>query len=163
MSLYAELNVDDELIDSDEAARYCSPGRYDRRRYEPRVGAFMRRRCDEEGPYQGMLREDDLSINRIEYYQLSDRDEAIGCVRDEYIEAGYGLSKKGRFVVFNVGAARASAQEKGRQLLILFTPDPPYYSHSSIFNLPDDFDEELAIATALKRLITRSDTYPGLL
>ena len=163
MSLYAELDVGDDLIDSDEVARYCSPGRYDRRKNEPRIGALMRRRCVEEGPYLGMLLEDELSVNRIEHYQRKDRDEAAGCVRKEYLADGYGLSKKGRFVVFNIGAAIAATLDAGHELLVLFTPAPPYHSHSSIFNLPDDSEEELVVATALKRLITKLDAYPGLL
>ena len=162
MSLYAELDIGNELLDSDEISRYCRPNTYDRRRCEPRVSAFQRKRC-ESGPMQGMLLENELSVNRIQFFQLRDRDGTIECIRQEFLSKPYGLSKNGRFVVFNVGRAKAAALEDGSyQLLILYTPDPPLLSHSSIFNLPDDIDEERAVATALKRLVTKSDTYRGL-
>lgn len=159
MSLYAELNLGDELLDSDDISRYCRPNTYDRRRCEPRVSAFQRRRC-ESGPSQGMLLEDELSVNRIQFFQLRGRDRAIECTRQEFLSRPYTLVKNGRFVVFNVGKAKVSALEDGGyQLLILYTPDPPLLSHASIFNLPDDIDEERAVATAIKRLITKSGTY----
>ena len=162
MSLYAELNLGDELLDSDDISRYCRPNTYDQRRCEPRVSAFQRKRC-ESGPFQGMLLEDELSVNRIQFFQLCDRDKAIECIRQEFLSKPYGLSKNGRFVVFNVGRAKAAAPKDGDyQLLILYTPDPPLLSHSSIFNLPDEIDEERAVATAIKRLITKSDTYHAL-
>ena len=162
MSLYAELDLGDELLDSDDIGRYCRPNNYDRRRCEPRVSAFQRKRC-ESGPLQGMLLEDELSVNRIQFFQLRDRDRTIECIRHEFLSKPYGLSKNGRFVVFNVGRAKTSALKAGGyQLLILYTPDPPLLSHASIFNLPDDIDEERAVATAIKRLITKSGTYCAL-
>ena len=158
MSLYAELNVDDELLDIDESARYCRPSTYDRGRCEPKVSAFFRRRY-KDGPCKGMPSENGLSVSRIQYFQLSDRTQAVECVRQEYRTRGYDLRRNGRFVVFNVGAARATAMRVGYQLSFLYTPDPPLHSHSLIFDLPDDLNEERKVATALKRLISREDTY----
>ena len=158
MSLYAELNLGAPLIDSDEVSRYCKPSDYDRRRCEPKVSAFQRKRHEPKaGESQGELAEDALSTNRLQFFQLQDRDSAITCVIQEFLSKPYVLSKNGRFVVFNVGDAKEAAQMVGGcQLEFTYTPNPPVYSHSSIYNLPADPREELAVATAIKRLVVRS-------
>ena len=165
MSLYAELSPGDSLLNSDDVSRYCKPSDYDRRRDEPKVGAFQRRRYDPKaGESQGALAEADLSINRLQFFQLEDRDSAIECVRQEFLSMSYSLSKNGRFVVFNVGDAKAAALKTGGyKLLFTYDPNPPAYSHSLISNLPEDPGEERVVATAVKRLAARRDmTYPAL-
>ena len=88
----------------------------------------------------------------------------IECVRMEFLSNEYKLSANGRFVVFNVRHAKDAATEAGKYKIVFkYTPDPPALSHSSIFNLPDDPNEERVIATAIKRLITKSDTYYAVL
>ena len=150
MSLYTELNPDDPLLDSDEASRYCSPNDYDRRRREPKVSAFQRK-PSEKNPLR------DPSINRLQFFQLPNRKSAVKCVRQEFLSINYGLRQNGRFVVFNVGEAKAAALEAGGyQVLFTYDPNPPVYSHSLISNLPEDPREELVVATAIKRLITKS-------
>ena len=156
MSLYAELNTGDPLLDSDEVSRYCSPNDYDLRRCEPKVGAFQRK-PSERNPLR------DPSVNRLQFFQLQDQNSAVECVRQEFLSISYGLKENGRFVVFNVGEAKAAALKAGGYKLVLtYDPDPPIYSHSLISNLPEDLYEERVVATALKRLITKSDTYRAL-
>ncbi len=149
LSLDAELNFGDLLLDSDDVSRYCQPRDYDPRLCEPKVSAFQRRRS-----------EPDLSINRLQFFGLQDRSNAVERIRQEFRAIDYGLSPKGRFVVFNVGKAKAAAQGVGSyDLVFQYTPNPPMWSHSSILDLPKDPYEERVVATALKRLITRTDTY----
>ena len=75
MSLYAKLNPHDPLLpDSDEVSRYCSPNEYDLTRSEPKVSAFQRKQS-ERNPMR------DPSINRLQYFQLEDRDSAVECTR----------------------------------------------------------------------------------
>ena len=151
MSLYANLRDGDPLLDSDEASRYCRPGNYDRHRSEPKVGAFQKE------PY-----ESDISINRLQFYQLPDRDSAVDCIRREFQNNHYCLRPNGGFVVFNVGAARVAARDAGHNINFTYTPEETYPSHSSIYP-PEDPQRALAVATAIKRLITKADTYPSLL
>ena len=151
MSLYAELRDGEPLLDDDEASRYCQPTHYDRDRHEPKIGAFQRKASQA-----------DVSINRLQYFQLSDRLNAIDCIRQEFLADNYDLKKNGGFVVFNVGAAKAAALAIGHKLVFKYTPHPPIYSHSSIFMFPEDPREGRVVATAIKRLITKADTYPAI-
>ena len=151
MSLYASLRDGDSLLDSDEASRYCRPGNYDRHRSEPKVGAFQKKSY-----------ESDISINRLQFHQLPDRDSAVGCIRREFQNNDYGLEPHGRFVVFNVGAARVAARDVGHDINFTYAPEETYPSHSSIYP-PEDPQGALAVATAIKRLITKVDIYPALL
>ena len=156
MSLYAKLNPNDLLLDSDEVSRYCSPTRYDLKRDEPKVNAFQRRES-ERNPMS------DPSINRLQHFQLPNRDSSIERIRQDLISLPYKLSKDGRFVVFNVGKAKAAAiKASGFKLDFTYTPKPGNLSHSSIVNLPEALDQELAVAVAIKRLIAKSDTYNAL-
>ena len=149
MSPYAELNPSDSLLDSDDVSRYCRPSDYDRTRCEPKVGAFQRRPS-----------EVDASVNRIQHFQLPDAASAIVRIREEFLAKSYDLKPNGRFVVFNVGKAKHAAIKAGNYKLVFkYTPDPPILSHSSIFNFPDDPNEERTIAIAIKRLVTRFDIY----
>ncbi len=152
MSLYVSLNTGDPLPDSDDVSIYCSPDKYDHGRCEPKVEAFMK------NPLH-----DDLSVNRLQHFQLLDKCKAVECIIQEFIAYEYTLKVRGRFVVFNVGDAKSAVlNSRGCKLDFRYTPNPPLWSHSSIFDLPDDYDDERAVATALKRLITRSDTYHAL-
>ena len=62
--------------------------------------------------------------------------------------------------MFNVREAKAAALKAGGyKLVFTYDPDPPICSHSLISNLPEDLYEERVVATAIKRLITKSDAY----
>ena len=152
MSLYANLNPGDSLLGSDEVSRYCSPNHYDRRRSEPRVSAFQRKPAERNSnPMK------DPSFNRLQFFQLPDRACAINRVRQEFLSSGYKLSTNGGFAVFNVGEAKAAALQIGNyRLLFTYDPVPPFCSHSLMSNLPTDLREELVVATAIKRLVTKS-------
>ena len=162
MSLYANLSPDDSLLDSDDISRYCSPSHYDERRSEPRVSAFQRKPSERNSSPM-----DDPSGNRLQYFQLPDEASAVECVRQEFLSLSppYTLKPKGRFVVFNVGEAKAAVRRIGNgnySISFVYTPDPPMYSHLLISNLPTDINEEREIATAIKRLVTKAGrTFPG--
>ena len=142
----------DPLPGVDEVARYCPPSGYDRDLDEPLVGAFIR------GPTQN-----DLSCYRLQFYQGRDRTGAVHCIRTALKELPYGLKPTGRFVVFNVEQAKVAARDIGFDIDVIYTPKPWLPSHSSVVNLPADANDEFRVATALWRLINRSDVYPGVL
>ncbi len=151
MCLFAiDLVWGDPLPDEDEVARYCSPDRYDHGADIPKVAAFMRKPD-----------EDDLSVNRLQFFLGQGREGAVGCIRREASDADYKLKPNGKFVVFGVSAAKAIALEEGREIRVIYTPQPPFYSHTSVFGLPDDYDEAIMLAVALVSLITPADTYPA--
>ena len=148
LSPFVDLQCGDLLLDCDEVSRYCSPDRFSQRLGEPKVSAFQKKPT-----------EVDPSVNRLQYFKLRDRSLAVECIKHEFRTNDYTLKPKGRFVVFNVGAAKAAAIKSGYRLVFRFTPDPPVWSHSSIQNFPQDADGDLVVATALKRLITKSDIF----
>ena len=152
MSLYANLNPGDPLLDSDDVSRYCPPDHYSQRLDEPRVSAFQRKPSERNSnPMK------DPSVNRLQFFQLPNRASAVSCVRQEFLACRYTLRPNGRFVVFNVGAAKAAALNAGNySLTVTYDPAPPAHSHSLISNVPTDLREELVVATAIKRLVTRS-------
>ena len=102
--------------------------------------------------------EDDVSVNRLQFFLGHDRAGAVDCIRHE-VRNHYKLNRNGRFVVFNVAGAKAAAQEKGFDIGIIYTPQPSRPSHSSIVDLPTDYDAEVRAAIAIMRLITQADTY----
>ena len=155
-----DLGSGDVLPGGDEISRYCSPSRYDRQVDRPKFWAFVRK----EG-------EDDLSVNRLQFYVGADRAGAIACIRQEYENDCYKLERNGRFVVFNVSTTKSTALEEECEIDIVYTPNPPYFSHSSVYGLPnppptsafeDGYLEELRVAFALAALVTQNDIFPGI-
>ena len=144
-----DLVEGDPLPDGDEIARYCSPGVWEKETHEPQVTAFMRKPD-----------EDDLSVNRLQYYRGQSRSGAVGCIRDE-TGAYYKLKKSGHFVVFSVSAAKAAALNKGCGIDVIYTLKTSKPSHSSIFGLPEpeDYEGKVRVATALARLVKQDDIY----
>ena len=154
---HARLDDGDPLTDTDDVSRYCRPNDYDRVRSEPKLGAFQLR--DSEKKKQNP----DLSVNRIQHYQVQSVDKAVECIRQEFLADDYGLSKNGRFIVFNVGHAKAAGLQAGNYKLVFrYSPTPPYYSHSSIYNVPVDPIEERVFATGMKRFLKISHTLEAL-
>ena len=153
MCLFAtDLVEGDPLLDEDEIARYCTPDRYDLEAATPKVTAFIRN-----------PNESDLSVKRLQFFLGQDREGAVGCIRREAGDAGFNLRPNGRFVVLDVSAAKATALEEGCGISIIYTPRPSYPSHSSVFGLPEDYDDEVMVATALVDLVTQADIYPAVL
>ena len=145
----ADLVDGDALPDGDEVTRYCKPSAYDLERSQPTFLAFMKRST-----------ENDLSINRLHSFRGHDRAGAVDCIRSE-VRSHYELKPHGRFVVFNVTGAKSAAQKKGFDIGIIYTPRRSSPSHSSIVDLPTDYDAEIRVATAFLRLITQADIYPA--
>jgi hypothetical protein len=149
-----DLSDGDPLPDEDEVARYCSPSRCDAITHEPTVSAFIR------GP-----NEDDLSVRRLQFYVGRSRSDAVACIRQEFENAKYKLKKDGRFAVFGVSAAQTAAAKRACTIDIVYTPEEPYPSHSSVLGLPAAPDVPIQyayavrVATALMRLLTKDDIY----
>ena len=146
-----DLVEHDPLPDEDEVARYCKPIDYDHDTRSPKVTAFIRRAS-----------EDDLSVNRLQFFHDQVREDAVACIRHE-VGAHYELKATGRFVVLGASAAKTAALKRACKISIVYTPKPSRPSHASIFGLPDNYDDEVRVATALIRLITRNDTYYAVL
>ena len=139
----------DPIPEGDEVARYCKPTDYDRELNQPTVLAFMKRRD-----------ENDLSVNRLQYYQGHGRAGAVDCIRCE-VRTNRDLKPNGRFVVFEVAGAKVTAKKQGFDIRVSYTPKPSSPSHTSIFDLPTDYDAEVRVAAAIMRLITSNDIYPA--
>lgn len=144
-----DLALGDPLLDADEVARYCSPKHVDANHW-PLATAFVRRPED-----------CDLSVDRLQSFIVQDRQQAVDCIRSE-VEKRLTIRKSGRFAVINVGQAKHEAQKRGFPLRVVYTPEKGGPSHSSIFDLPDDHENEMRVATALMRLLTEDDIYPAL-
>ena len=142
-----DLIYGDALPDGDEVARYCKPSDYNLELNQPTFLTFMRRET-----------EDDLSVNRLQFFRGLDRAEAVGYIRYE-VGKHYQLRPRGRFVVLNVLGAKAAAKKKGFDIGITYTPQTSRPSHSSIVDLPEDYDDEVRVATAILRLISQVDIY----
>ena len=147
----SDLNEGDPLPEGDEVSRYCKPTAFDLDLSEPTVLAFMRNE-----------NELDVSVFRIEFYVGCTRSSAVDYIRSEFGKQ-YTLRPKGRFVVFNVNGAKEVGRKKEVELGFVYSPKPGLPSHSSIVNLPEDYDEEVRLATALLRLVTQDDVYPAVL
>ena len=105
--------------------------------------------------------EADVSINWLQFYQGRDRKAMVDCIRRE-VGKCYGLKPSGQFAVFGIDKAKAAAQEVGFGIQVVYTPKPPSRpSHSSIIDLPTDYDDEVKVATAILRLIDENTLYPG--
>ena len=147
MSPPAKIVAGNQLPDSDTVSRYCSPSNYDLTEDEPKLGAFQLTEADKQEVCPSS------SVNRLQYFQQQSLASAVDCVRQEFVEYGYRLSKNGRFIAFGVRDAKDAALRKNQQLEIRYTPDPPMYSHSSIYNLPEDDNLVREVATSMKRHI----------
>ena len=148
----SDLADGDSLPGGDEVARYCPPGKYDQESDVPAVGAFIQ---DPDGK--------GLSVNRLQYYQDENRTGAVDRIRAE-VRGYYCVRERGRFVVFNVARAKDAAREKGSDINIIYDPElPKKSSHSLVVDLTPDGKDEYRVATALVRLITKADTYPGII
>ena len=143
----ARIVAGDQLPDSDTVSRYCSPSNYDLTEDEPKLGAFQLTEAEKRGNCPSS------SVNRLQFFQQQSLASAVDCVRQEFIAYRYKLSKNGRFIAFGVRDAKDAALRKNLQLVFRYTPDPPMYSHSSIYNLPVDGNLVREVATAMKRQI----------
>lgn len=161
LSHNGELNHGDPLPEQDEVSRYCSYSRLTHRKCE----ADNHTQCEPHlRVFSTSTGEPDLSVGWIQYFWTDNRDLALAGIRVEFQAIGYSLSKKGRFVIFNVGQAIQVLKDMGYDIKIKYTPRNWQPSHSSIYELPREGDRKRRreTATTLKRLITRADIYVGI-
>ena len=143
---------EDALPNADHVARYCKPSEVDHGTDKPKVGAFQRK-----VDASSKKKEDYLSVNWLEYFDTPDRRSAVECVRRAFRTKNYSVRGNGRFVTFNVAAAKSAALAvSGSELFFTHLPCDDDPSHSGIFGYPDD---DLEIATELKVLITDEDVF----
>lgn len=154
MSPYAtDLDSGDPLPNRDEVAHYCSSTRFNHDEHTPAPSAFMRR------VNKGVL-ECDVSVDRLQSFPGKNRQEAVDLIRPE-VQKRINIGQEGRFVVVDVGGVRTVTLERGHELDIVYTPEHGGPTHSSIVGQPDDLAEEARLATAIVRLVTSDDIYPG--
>ena len=140
-----DLSPGDPLLYEDEVARYCRPLQVEEG--TPTHLAFIRR-----------AGEDDLSVNRLQSFLNQDRPGAVDCIRQTFpLKRGTA----GRFVVLHVGHLIASGQRVGPSLHVTYNPEEGNPSHTLVQGYPDDYGQEVGVATALLRLVTRADIFAG--
>ena len=154
MSLYAQLQPCNPLPDTDDVSTYCSKTRYDSEADMPELRAFQK---DPRKP--------DVSGNRLQHYQVPSRELQMDRVRAE-VKGYLHVTENGRFIVLNVGGAKAVAQAAGWPIDFKYTPEwPEKPSHVSILGLPDaEQDKQRSVASALQALVIRTkpeSVYPG--
>ena len=145
----AGLLPNSPLPDTDDVVRYCSPIRYDLKNERPKAGAFIDARTPGE-----------LSVNHLQHYQGLSKPHALDRVRDE-VDSYLTLKPNGRFLIFNVGAVKRQASQKGMGLSVFYSPECNRPSHSSIYLQVEDDVEKLA--TMLMRMTTQATTYPAVI
>ena len=146
-----DLVEGEALPDGDEIARYCKPSAYNLDLGEPSFLAFMKR-----------LTENDLSVNRLQFFLGLTRSEAVDRIRLE-VKKHTDLRLNGRFAVFNVAEAKAVGRELGVDIGVIYTPKACRPSHSSIAGLPADYEDEVRLAAGLLRLITQDAIFEAVL
>ena len=95
------------------------------------------------------------------------RAATVDCIRRE-VQTYMEVKECGRFLIVNVGEAKAATLAQGCTIRIIFTPKPNKPSHTSIIGLPvEPVDDEIGTAAdmlqSLLRCITADNIYPGLL
>lgn len=133
------------LCDESHVARYCPFSRLKDGRPEP---AAFELRNDESF----------LSSNWIEYFGMSDLENGMKKVRDEF-QKHHSMTKKGRFAVLNVGDAKKTIEiEHGTELRIEDLQEEDYPSHAGIWFLQED---NLVISTILSEMVRPHNIHPG--
>ncbi len=105
--------------------------------------------------------EDSLSVNWMEYFGTTSREEAVDRVREAFRQKPYKLGAKARFVVLNVGAALLAATKvEGCTLEAIHRPEDNDPSHAQLEGVPQG---ELAVdlATELQALVQQGDVFPA--
>lgn len=137
----------DPIPETDHVCRYCKPRAVENGK--PLVAAFELRE-----------NERDLSVNWVEYFRLTDREQAICEIRKAFRAKGFKIKASGRFAVLNVGEIKSTAKERTEtDLQVLEWPENNDLSHSAIFfgHSADD----LMIPQLLYELVVPENVYQG--
>ena len=133
------------LCDESHVARYCTFSRLEDG--HPLPAAFSIRSD-----------EDFLSSNWIEYFDMTDLENGMKKVREEF-QKHHSITKKGRFVVLNVGDTKKTIKiEHGTELWIEDLQEEDYPSHAGIWFPQED---NLVISTMLCEMVKPHDIHPG--
>ena len=133
------------LCNESHVARYCS---------------FSRLKDGHPEPAAFMIRNDEsfLSTNWIEYFEMPDLKKGMKKVRDEF-QKHHNMTKKGRFVVLNVGDTKKTIKiGHGTELRIEDLQEESYPSHTGIWFLQED---NLVISTILSEMVRPHNIHPG--
>ena len=121
-------------------------------------------RCTESGEVTGTAfqlrpQDDFLSVNWLEFLQLSSRDEEVNEIRKVFSLKLKRVGTKSKFAVLNVGKlieyVRINSPDR-RELSVLHEPEDIDPSHSGVFGFSLDDD---MIADLIAQVV--SETYPA--
>ncbi|MCY4001786.1 MAG: hypothetical protein OXF84_13395 [Bacteroidetes bacterium] len=139
---------DKDLDDSHHISRYCKPSSIENGRLL--ASAFELR--ENEGA---------LSVNWIEHYEKNTISEGIDCIRQVFINRGFGLSHNGRFASLSVSDVKKVIAQHGTsdpQILRSPTPDGLDPSHCEVHGYTHD---DVLIMAKLAALVLRENLFPG--
>lgn len=127
------------LLDADHIARYCRPACVDPNDNAPLACAFQIRKS-----------ETFLSVNWLEYFDVSSEAEAVDEVR-AVLRKKLGLKKRGRIAVLNVGDARGATE---CDLRVTHQPTGDDGSHAGIsgYEAEDEWAESFLAGFAAARM-----------
>ena len=127
------------IADEHRVARYCGQTKQDE--YGgPAVTAFFLRKIDGKD-------EEGLSVNWVEYFGLSDQEEAMRSVRAALERKGREVGTEGIFALLRVGDTRRAASP---QRSICFRHDPVAQDCSHTLIVGYQELEDMELATVLK-------------
>lgn len=144
----------DRIPPSDHVVRLCKFTHLDEETGLPTGNAFYPK-SDEEH----------LSVNWLEYFQLDDEAEAVGKIRECFINKDYSLGGQAKFSVLNIGELEECANAFAA-LKVLHWPidagqsEPEDPSHSGVFGYPDELHTRQLVGDIIAE--THSfNTYPA--
>lgn len=135
-----------EFSEDHHVSRYCKPSAV-HRDGTPMARAFSLRRGEKY-----------LSLNWLEYFRKSSRNEELDCVRGVFKKKKYRLRPNGRFAVFRVRTAVDKVKQLTRQRVEVRHLNQDHdWSHVGLFSYTR-LDVEITVAL---RDVSRKDVYPA--
>ena len=109
------------------------------------------------GPRHFQDKNDDLSVNWLEYFGTRDMEKNIDSIRTAFRAKNYSLRRNGRFAVLNVRIAKAAIEAScSRSLRFEHDPKEDDLSHSAIRGYSG---RDLIVATELAALAKERTLY----
>lgn len=152
------MQRNDPLENEHNVSRYVGGGKLDDDG-RPAADAFKLSESDvEKAKTNGD--EPHLSVNWLEYYELSTEVDAVEAVRQTFRDKGYNVGSTAKFVVLNVGETIAAMYaDIQKETSIRYYPDPTDLSHSGIFGIP--WEHRKRVGRALADLVAEDTIYPA--
>lgn len=151
------MQHNDPLENENNVSRYVGGGKLDDDG-RPAADAFKLSDGDVEGANKNS--EPHLSVNWLEYYELSTEVDAVEAVRQTFRDKDYNVGSTAKFIVLNVGETIAAMYaEIQKETSIRYYPDPTDLSHSGIFGIP--WEHRKRVGRILADLVAENKIYPA--